>query len=444
MADVTGRDRGQLIVVGGLVLAVVLVALALLLNSAIYTGNLATRETDYSTRTAVQYQSGVDAAVSRSMAYVNRQDGSDPWGNYSTEVDAINDRLRSESVDGVSVSVAVGSNESGTRFAQDTSGDFTDDDGATDWTLVDDLEGTGSFAMTVDRDSLFAADGEEMSTVTSEAFAVEITNSTDYTRHVYLYRSTTTDAAYLLTVGQGETAPSGSLYHVLSETCVAAGDTVRANLVEGTFGGTECPALSFYDADESYDVRYENAESDYHTTDDPTATGTYELVVDKDSAVDESPYYSDSDTGEPYVHEAIYESDLTMHYRSRDLDYSVDWTATPATDGPSDGPAPLLTEFDVTETTSGGDPSFDVSWTVTDANGDLDGVELYLVDVDDDVDDQRPEHNVTADVSGGTASNTVNLLDDEGTSETGDYRIRIEVRDARGQVVVREETVEVT
>ena len=45
MADVTGRERGQMLLIGSLIVATSFVGLALVVNGAIYTENLSTRET---------------------------------------------------------------------------------------------------------------------------------------------------------------------------------------------------------------------------------------------------------------------------------------------------------------------------------------------------------------------------------------------------------------
>lgn len=60
MAEIT--DRGQLILVAGVVLAVLFIALALLVNTAIYTDNVATRGGD-SAGEVLEYQAGVTDSV---------------------------------------------------------------------------------------------------------------------------------------------------------------------------------------------------------------------------------------------------------------------------------------------------------------------------------------------------------------------------------------------
>lgn len=53
------RDRGQLILITGLVIAVLLVAMVLILNSAIYTENVATRGVDKGGNDAIDFRNTV-------------------------------------------------------------------------------------------------------------------------------------------------------------------------------------------------------------------------------------------------------------------------------------------------------------------------------------------------------------------------------------------------
>lgn len=64
MAEMTGErpDRGQMILVAGIVLAVILVALVLLVNTAIYTDNVATRDSDAAGE-AIEYRGDAVDAV---------------------------------------------------------------------------------------------------------------------------------------------------------------------------------------------------------------------------------------------------------------------------------------------------------------------------------------------------------------------------------------------
>ena len=74
MADVTGRERGQILLVASLVVATSFVGLALVVNGAIHAENLSTRETsgDDPNAKAVIYGADVDAEFrSESVVYRN-------------------------------------------------------------------------------------------------------------------------------------------------------------------------------------------------------------------------------------------------------------------------------------------------------------------------------------------------------------------------------------
>jgi hypothetical protein len=63
VAVIRSRDRGQLILVAGLTVTVILVMLVLLLNTVIYTENLATRGIDSGAGDAIEYRATVVGSV---------------------------------------------------------------------------------------------------------------------------------------------------------------------------------------------------------------------------------------------------------------------------------------------------------------------------------------------------------------------------------------------
>ena len=75
MADVTGRERGRMSLVASLIVTTSFVGLALVVNDAIYTENLSTRETsgDGPNARAVVYEASVDAEF-RSGSVVYRDE----------------------------------------------------------------------------------------------------------------------------------------------------------------------------------------------------------------------------------------------------------------------------------------------------------------------------------------------------------------------------------
>lgn len=66
------RERGQLVLLSGLLLATSLVALVLILNSAIYTENLATRNDGVPATDAIEYRENARQGAAGAIEHVNR------------------------------------------------------------------------------------------------------------------------------------------------------------------------------------------------------------------------------------------------------------------------------------------------------------------------------------------------------------------------------------
>ena len=86
MADVT--DRAQLILVSGLLIAVTLLVLVLLLNTVIYTENVATRGIDSDLGDAGGYQLVMDEEVERLLER-EHEEGANEWTNLEERVESL-------------------------------------------------------------------------------------------------------------------------------------------------------------------------------------------------------------------------------------------------------------------------------------------------------------------------------------------------------------------
>lgn len=124
------RDAGQLMLVGALSLAIILVALTLLINSAIYTQTVATRGAGPTGGSdAIGFQSGVNDAVVDTIEYVN--DNEDGYDNQTEQLrdslPNVSDALGTYAAErGRSVSVAYDSQENGTRIERSSDGKIVD------------------------------------------------------------------------------------------------------------------------------------------------------------------------------------------------------------------------------------------------------------------------------------------------------------------------------
>ena len=157
MASLTRRSdsRAQLILVTALAVAAMLVALTIILNSAIYTQNLASRSGPMNTD-ATKYHSEVVRGSSAVLEYANEHNGSSSDAvseNFTAGVADLSEAAGYQrAVRGQSVAVEVVSHINGSRVVQDDRNrDFTDANGQSNWRVVSGVDKTDdrSFVLNV-------------------------------------------------------------------------------------------------------------------------------------------------------------------------------------------------------------------------------------------------------------------------------------------------------
>jgi hypothetical protein len=142
MADLSGDDRGQLLLVGAFIIAAAFVVLALVVNSAIFTENLATRDDVPGSQDALEYRDEVRQGVGAIIEDTNQN-------NTRTEADAKASVAEFGAITGLDqsirnrvVSVSHGSTAPGIKIAQDQSRELTSNGSVDDWTLATDVDRT--------------------------------------------------------------------------------------------------------------------------------------------------------------------------------------------------------------------------------------------------------------------------------------------------------------
>lgn len=295
MAHLGGRprSRGQILLVTALILGVSFVALALILNSAIFTENLASRGDTTGADEVVTYQNNLQDGIGAVVAYETRNastgDGhSTVLGRIETgmtDADAIS--VRRHAKQGATSNVSIDDHTDGTRIYQTNgSRNFTDATASPDWTLADSVDNARAFR--------FNVTGQPG----TEQFVVRLDDGGD-TWEVFFRDGGSNDVEIVVDNGTGE------------QRC----DTVptypaEIDLTAGTVAGTACEALAFGDAPSgTYDVAFENGTE---------FTGTYSLVVDDVIGTSPPPAEFSAD-GNPSVSEAVYDLTLEYHYRTSDI-----------------------------------------------------------------------------------------------------------------------------
>ena len=430
MADVTGRSRGrprgraQLLVIGAILLAVILIGLALVLNSAIFAENLATRQSDASASDIRSFRSAAVAGTGAAIESSNRAAAGAPFAQlrddeYRPRVRNVSSRLASRrSQSGASVGMTVVDSRAGTQLIDDAGGDLRPHDGGpTDWTMAPDSH-VRAFELTVTPDAGTTL-GDLLTGGTGDAFVVTLDPATAPAHEVAVYED-----------GGARVAVSEVGSDTVEE-CDVSGGTVNLSLTgRPTADGAYCDALApVGTATGTYDVTVTNGD---------LATGTYRLVADRtdgpaphEAALDEqadrvnygtacaSDTYADDTADSPYSMPAIYAGTVELRYEDAQAASRTTSRVVPSQAG--DGlTTPVVASLDVTDDSADGDASLTVDWTVEDPNGDLDSVTVDVVDRNGN--DSRTE---TTDIAGASDSGSLEFTDGEGAGDTYDVTVTV-------------------
>lgn len=397
MADV--NERAQLIVVVALVVAVLFIALALVVNSAIYTENVATRDSGAEPRDTLEERQSIERALGEQVDRTNAR--------YSTTdssflVNELQRAIGDESVantglkatKGSSVGYSVTDVRDGTRLRQtDETRNFESRDGETDWLVTQDVPDGGQFAMQFQRDSLFEATLDTtMAVLADSAFAIEF-HEDDYTGtgdgiwRIYVFQGVLTNSVYaIVETPEQEFADEGledvtNPDHIvdgwLDQSCSMQGETVSMELSTATFGGSHCDELEFYGELDAHSVEFTNVQ----TGGTDRARGTYDIFLEE-ASYDTSAFY-DAGDGQPFHQSGVYSLEYELTYQTGGTTYATsERTLYPQRRDPGGilWEHPRITEFTVTDTSTAGTAQFDVDWAVSDPDGKLERVELTMVD----------------------------------------------------------------
>jgi hypothetical protein len=298
------RERAQLILIAGFALAVTLIALALVMNAAIYTENLATRSESAGISDAHAFQRATQQAAREAWTYaheVNNGSYAELDENVTAAMEGYNNvtsrqEVRTGRITNVSVETTAGTN-----ITSADSGDFTDADGDTEWTLAQGVSRTRNFTMRVEDTSVLADVGAG-----TDEFRVVARGSTE---RWYL------NVSYDSTAGETVVGVNASGDY---DTCTTTGPSFEINFSAGTVAGSDCPALDMSETPDTYDLEFRNASA---------VEGQYSLIVDTDASNRGS--YDASPPSRPRAQPVIYSMTVELVYRTTDLRYETDIRIAP-------------------------------------------------------------------------------------------------------------------
>jgi hypothetical protein len=308
MADLTpeGGDRGQLLLVAGFAIAVTIVALVLLLNTAIYTENLATRDVDTDSNEALAFRDTVEDDLwpivgETALNDCNETDRADVEANVTDRIERFeNYSTRHALGGGAGTDVTPVSFHDGVRVRQtDPDRNLTDGSNGVDWTVATDVDGVQRFDLNTTGGLRSTTDPE------NESFRIDVVgNGGSGDRwSLYVYDDTT-DGPTVAVKNGSETAPTDVCEDLVS-------GPPRIGLRAGTVNGVGCDAIDFaagttppYDVAITYGNRTQ---------------GTYDAVLNTtavDGTVDDTAPLTS-----PYWVPVVYGFDANVTYQSSTLTY---------------------------------------------------------------------------------------------------------------------------
>lgn len=336
------RDRAQLMVVGALVLALTILGIATLVNTASYDRPDASQGGSEAAWEAMEYRDEADRGLGRAVQAANQRH---EFASYGT----LNDSYKVAARNWISLH---GTHESlraqggfpsksgtlnGTLIAQNKSLELTSPAGDANWTVVRGINDTRQFRinasiLTLTRNRGFG-EGSREEYHQSTYFRVNLTPETGPTRGIYIYRNDTgADQQLFVRVDDGDG---------MSQRCSAApesaGDRLTVYLTAQRVGDQACSPLDVFDELEGQNYTISFGEGD-------EIEGSYELyVTDNSSEVRSVQNYATGSRCVKFAENATYSATPAVEYGSPSVRIGGGrWSVEP------DGPRPLTqTEVDL-------------------------------------------------------------------------------------------------
>ncbi|SIR13056.1 hypothetical protein SAMN05421858_1535 [Haladaptatus litoreus] len=295
-------DRGQLLLVGAVVIAISLVAVVVVLNTVLYTENVTNSEPIATTGDARDIALVVDGDIEPVVHRTNYAERHDSAAESRTAV--AESIAEYETLLGVTVArrtpaslhVEVSNQTVGNGVEHDSGAAFVDAANESNWTLARNADV---------RRYLFSVNRSSLATTDSDAFRIQVEGRSENWNLSVLRQD---DDVVLRTDGSTVAA---------SSTCTVTSEQVRIDLRNGS--ASEC---SFPFADgvgDDYDIEYENGAN---------ASGTYSVLFNgTDAEIPPSSVNSESSES-PYRTHAVYELDARLTYTTPELTYRTTFNAT--------------------------------------------------------------------------------------------------------------------
>lgn len=320
-SDSRNGERGQLLLVAAFIIAVSFVVLALVVNSAIFTENLATRDDVAGSGEVMEYRHEFTQSAGEVITEFNQNNSLD-----RSELDASVENISTQgaiqqSTQGRSVKFEPVLNKSGIKFAQD---DPNSDDppnfqnfsrNAKDWTVVENVEKTRNFNLNITRWDTLAS---------TNPFQIIVSPGPS------------SPTKWTLTIAKSGTMSDKKVEiavetpSVSSETCTRDfRGHLRIDVTRGVAGGDPCHALIRLTdgtpmwfgtgVSSGYQIEFNQGER---------INGTYSFIVNDGASV-VNPDNLGSPGDGPYKKDAIYSATVDYSYYTADVGFESEIRIAP-------------------------------------------------------------------------------------------------------------------
>lgn len=303
------HQRGQILIITALVLAMTLVLLAVLLNSVIYAENAGSRGGEIGGHDAASLERAVGNAGETLIRYTNK--GATTGDDHTALADDLNTSIESwhnqsqlQYVSGGTyTAVSVADTRNGSQIIQDEERSFESHENETTWTLATDVL-VRNYTMTVTEEELENASDPfaNVSSFSIDPFQLNVSDESGAEWRLYIY-SDANDHIFL--VAEDSNGDFTDIHHVEAPEATI-------DFASGMVDGEPADAVTFAPGlDSPYTLTYENGAN---------GGGEYRLIVDEAGLMDESKYSADPSSS-PYVLDAIYSAEINVTYETHQIKY---------------------------------------------------------------------------------------------------------------------------
>jgi hypothetical protein len=308
MADL--NDRGQIILIAGFALAVIFVALALVVNSAIFTENLATRGETTGGSDALIERHQVEESVTTIVENVNN-DSTDPATEIERSVENLSLQSSAQNAQsGRITTVQIDPESKVARLYQENdSRGYVNATGVVDWTLATGPDQFRTVEFNVSTDNLAEVNESE----TDQMFNFSVTNtSNDWQMYVYKNYTAAGDGDYKITVD----------YDGGEDTCSVSNSSTYLDIQINTSSGLYvdydyilAPCTESSVPKPNYNItRFENGDK---------ANGTYSIVLENPDTIEQTNF---NETGSPKADVWIEELEVMYRHETTRVQYVTNFT----------------------------------------------------------------------------------------------------------------------